>query len=55
MISTLPSTVILDGNLKPRLFIDTDFAWDQIEPSALIDRIKSAQTNQTEQSRKEQK
>ena len=54
-ISTLPSTVILDGSLKPRLVVETDFAWDQIEPSALIARIKSAQTSRTEQSHKGEK
>jgi peroxiredoxin len=54
-ISTLPSTVILDSNLKPRLAVEADFAWDQIEPSALLDRIKSAQTSQTATSHKEQK
>lgn len=46
-ISTLPSTVILDRNLKPRLGVEADFAWDQIEPGALIDQIRSAQANQS--------
>lgn len=45
-ISMLPSTVILDRNLKPRLGIEADFAWDRIEPAALLDQIKSAQRNQ---------
>jgi thiol-disulfide isomerase/thioredoxin len=54
-ISTLPSTVILDSNLKPRLVVETDFAWDQIEPGALIGRINSARTSQIAQSHQEKK
>lgn len=54
-ISTLPSTVILDSNLKPRLVVEPDFAWDQIEPGALIARIKSAQTSQTAKSNREER
>jgi len=53
-ISTLPSTVILDSNLKPRLGIEADFAWDQVEPGALIDRIKSAQRDKLAKFPKEQ-
>jgi hypothetical protein len=53
-ISTLPSTVILDRNLKPRLGVEADFAWDQIEPAALLDQIKSVQRNQLAKSPKEQ-
>ena len=54
-ISTLPSTVVLDSNLKPRRVIEADFAWDQIEPSALIDRIKSARTSPAAPSHKEER
>ena len=46
-ISALPSTVILDSNLKPRLTAEADFAWDGIEPSALIDMLKPETTKQT--------
>jgi len=53
-ISILPSTVILDRNLKPRLAIESDFAWDRIEPAALLDQIKSVQRNQLAKIPKEQ-
>jgi thiol-disulfide isomerase/thioredoxin len=53
-IWTLPSTVILDGNLRPRLGVEADFPWDQIEPAALLDQIKSVQRNQPAKFPKEQ-
>ena len=43
-VSTLPSTVILDSALKPRLAAEGDFAWDRIEPGALIDLLKQKKT-----------
>jgi peroxiredoxin len=36
-IATLPSTVVLDANLEPRLVVEADLAWDRVEPKALID------------------
>lgn len=40
-ISALPSTVALDSRHRPRLIVETDFAWDTIEPRALIERLAS--------------
>jgi hypothetical protein len=37
--STLPSTVIFDSNLKPRLVVEADFAWDRIEPRDLVEML----------------
>jgi peroxiredoxin len=54
-ISTLPSTVILDSNLKPRLVVEADFAWDQIEPGVLIDKIKPARARTNAKSPTEEK
>jgi thiol-disulfide isomerase/thioredoxin len=34
-ISELPSTVILDSDLRPRLAVEGEFAWDQIDPRML--------------------
>lgn len=39
-ISALPSTVVLDADLKPRLATEADFAWDSIDPGALVEMLK---------------
>ena len=49
-ISTLPSTVVLDSGLKPKLVVEADYAWDRIEPDALIEMLRSAQTTPTTKS-----
>jgi hypothetical protein len=54
-ISTLPSTVSLDSNLKPRLVVEADFAWDQIAPGVLIDKIKPARASTNAKSPTEEK
>jgi peroxiredoxin len=38
-VSALPSTVILDSNLKPRLVVEADFAWDRIEARDLVEML----------------
>ncbi len=38
-VSALPSTVILDSNLKPRLVVEADFAWDKIDPRELVEML----------------
>ena len=38
-ISALPSTVILDSRHAPRLIVETDVAWDGLEPKLLLDRL----------------
>lgn len=38
-VLSLPSTVILDRDLRPRLSIGGEFNWDGIEPSVLVDTI----------------
>ncbi|MBS0246413.1 MAG: TlpA family protein disulfide reductase [Proteobacteria bacterium] len=40
-VSTLPSTVVLDSRHVARLFVESDFAWDTIEPTRLIERAVS--------------
>ena len=40
-IFALPSTVILDSQHAPRLLVETDFAWDNIEPRQLLDRLSA--------------
>lgn len=39
-IDQLPSTVVLGRDLKPKLMVHADFAWDRIEPQQLIDRVQ---------------
>jgi thiol-disulfide isomerase/thioredoxin len=43
-ISVLPSTVILDSDLRPRLAVEGDFAWDQLGPDTLVDRLDQSRT-----------
>ncbi len=38
-VSTLPTTFVLDGDLHPRLVVETDFAWDSVDPAKLADRL----------------
>jgi thiol-disulfide isomerase/thioredoxin len=38
-ISELPSTVILDPELRPRLAAEGDFAWDQIDSHTLVEML----------------
>lgn len=35
-VSTLPTTFVLDAKLRPRLVVETDFAWDDVDPAKLI-------------------
>jgi peroxiredoxin len=35
-VSTLPTTFVLDENLNPKLVVETDFAWDSVDPIKLI-------------------
>jgi thiol-disulfide isomerase/thioredoxin len=34
-VATLPTTFVLDAGLRPRLVVETDFAWDTIDPKEL--------------------
>ena len=40
-ISTLPSTVILDTQLKPRLVVEADFEWDRIKLDELPNMLEA--------------
>jgi thiol-disulfide isomerase/thioredoxin len=35
-VSALPTTFVLDGQLRPRLVVEADYAWDTIDPKQLI-------------------
>jgi thiol-disulfide isomerase/thioredoxin len=35
-VATLPTTFVLDASLRPRLVVESDFAWDTIDPGKLI-------------------
>jgi thiol-disulfide isomerase/thioredoxin len=41
-VSTLPTTFVLDSQLNPRLVIETDYAWDTVDPKKLIDTMSAA-------------
>ena len=48
-VSMLPTTFVLDSGLKPRLVVETDYAWDNIDPKDLIDAMSAAHgPNQTQ-------
>ncbi|HWK96836.1 MAG TPA: TlpA disulfide reductase family protein [Pseudolabrys sp.] len=49
-ISALPSTVILDARHRARLSVESDFAWDTIEPKQLIDRLSLPAKDVSQQS-----
>jgi thiol-disulfide isomerase/thioredoxin len=34
-VATLPTTFVLDGSLQPKFVVETDFAWDTIDPGEL--------------------
>jgi thiol-disulfide isomerase/thioredoxin len=34
-VTTLPTTFVLDASLRPRLVVETDFAWDGLDPKEL--------------------
>lgn len=40
-ISALPSTVVLNAGHESRLIVESDFAWDTVDPTKLIERLAS--------------
>lgn len=34
-VATLPTTFVLDGSLQPKFVVESDFAWDTIDPGKL--------------------
>ena len=40
-VMTLPTTFVLDSHLKPRLVVETDYAWDKVDPLKLIDTLSA--------------
>jgi len=42
-VSTLPTTIVLDANLKARLIVETDYAWDTIDPRTLIEECTTGE------------
>lgn len=49
-ISALPSTVVLDARHRARLIVESDFAWDTIEPKQLIGRLSRPEKKVLQQS-----
>jgi peroxiredoxin len=45
-ISSLPTTVVLNARLEPKLVVDSDFAWDRLDPKALVERLSQADRDQ---------
>ncbi|MBN9081831.1 MAG: hypothetical protein BGP04_10165 [Rhizobiales bacterium 62-17] len=40
-VSALPTTYILDVNLQPRLFVESDYSWDQVDVPALENSLSN--------------
>ena len=38
-VSTLPTTFVLDSELRPQRVVETDFAWDSVDPGKLADML----------------
>jgi len=38
-VSMLPTTIVLDANLRPRLVAESEFAWDSVDPDKLNDML----------------
>ncbi len=49
-IAALPSTVVLDARHRARLIVESDFAWDTIEPDQLIGRLSQPEKDILQQS-----
>jgi len=45
-VSTLPTTFVLDADLRPRLVAETEFAWDKIDPDKFADILTWAPVEQ---------
>ena len=43
-VSTLPTTFVLDANLRPHFIVETDFAWDGIDPGKLVNDVNAQPT-----------
>lgn len=40
-VTTLPTTFVLDAQLHPRLVVESDYAWDKVDPRTLIDTVSA--------------
>jgi peroxiredoxin len=38
-VATLPTTFVLDGDLRPRLFVEAEFDWDGIDPGKFFEML----------------
>jgi len=41
-VATLPTTFVLDASLQPKFVVETDFAWDTIDPGKLSSALDAA-------------
>jgi len=40
-VATLPTTFVLDAQLQARLVVESDYAWDSVDPQTLVDIISA--------------
>ena len=38
-VGTLPTTFVLDADLRPRLVVEAEFAWDRIDPGKFFEML----------------
>jgi thiol-disulfide isomerase/thioredoxin len=48
-VTALPTSFVLDANLQPRLIVESDYAWDTVDPGKLISSSATATTNASTQ------
>jgi peroxiredoxin len=46
-ISALPTTYVLDANMKPMLVVEADFAWDTVELEPATGKLIKSQASET--------
>ena len=46
-VVTIPTTFVLDAELNPRFVVETDFAWDDVDPDKLATTAERAASRPT--------
>jgi peroxiredoxin len=44
-VATLPTSVLLDASLRPRFVIESDYAWDTVDPGKFLNSSVTANAN----------
>jgi thiol-disulfide isomerase/thioredoxin len=44
-VATLPTSFVLDASLRPRLVVESDYAWDRVDPGKLLSSSVTTNAN----------